>query len=163
MIHKGIIVLLSLAALATLAGGIASIWVPVGWNSRQHPRFPRPILSIGYEVHGRPHVYYIRDAPFGGPNRSEKFWFVAHIWINTGKYNCGIRFYDVHCPLLMLVGLLGSYPVAFIIFRGPLRRWRRRRRGLCTACGYNLTGNTTGVCSECGEAAVGLPESRRAG
>ncbi len=27
---------------------------------------------------------------------------------------------------------------------------RRARRGCCTDCGYNLTGNVTGRCSECG-------------
>lgn len=41
------------------------------------------------------------------------------------------------------------------------RRWRRRilerrradrlSRGLCPRCGYNLTGNVSGVCPECGE------------
>ena len=35
--------------------------------------------------------------------------------------------------------------------RGPLRRWRRRKRGLCLHCGYNLTGNTSGVCPECAQ------------
>lgn len=35
-------------------------------------------------------------------------------------------------------------------YRGPVRRRRRRRRGLCVNCAYNLTGNVTGVCSECG-------------
>jgi hypothetical protein len=30
------------------------------------------------------------------------------------------------------------------------RRWRRKH-GLCLSCGYNLTGNVSGVCSECGE------------
>ncbi len=29
-------------------------------------------------------------------------------------------------------------------------RFRRRRSGLCLECGYNLTGNITGKCSECG-------------
>ncbi len=30
--------------------------------------------------------------------------------------------------------------------------WRglRLRRGLCVECGYNLTGNVSGVCPECG-------------
>ena len=46
---------------------------------------------------------------------------------------------------------LAAYPTLTFIL-GPFRRWRRRRRGLCTACGYNLTGNASGVCSECGEA-----------
>ena len=34
--------------------------------------------------------------------------------------------------------------------------WRRDRGfppGYCQSCGYDLTGNTTGVCSECGAAA----------
>ncbi|MBU0718254.1 MAG: hypothetical protein KJ749_08405 [Planctomycetes bacterium] len=45
--------------------------------------------------------------------------------------------------------LFGVYPVtAFVV--GPLRRRRRRKRGLCVNCGYNLTGNVSGVCSECG-------------
>ena len=52
-------------------------------------------------------------------------------------------------PLWFPTVLLGVYPaVAFI--RGPLRRWRRCKRGECIHCGYNLTGNVTGACSECG-------------
>jgi len=51
--------------------------------------------------------------------------------------------------LLVLAFAFGIYPsIAFV--RGPLRRWRRRCRGECERCGYNLTGNTTGVCPECG-------------
>ncbi len=46
----------------------------------------------------------------------------------------------------------GTYPTTAFI-RGPLRRHRRRKRGLCINCGYNLTGNESGVCPECGEAA----------
>ncbi len=54
-------------------------------------------------------------------------------------------------PSLVLVAILAIYPtIAFI--RGPLRRHRRRKRGLCLKCGYNLVGNVTGVCPECGEA-----------
>ncbi len=45
--------------------------------------------------------------------------------------------------------VLAMYPgTAFI--RGPLRRYRRRRRGLCVTCGYDLMGNVSGVCPECG-------------
>ena len=52
-------------------------------------------------------------------------------------------------PLWMILLFLTPYPtLAFI--RGPLRRWRRKRKGLCLACGYDLTGNVTGTCSECG-------------
>lgn len=62
----------------------------------------------------------------------------------------------------------GSYRSTFIVFplwipnvgfmlvccvpliRGPMRRWWRVRRGLCTECGYNLTGNRSRRCPECG-------------
>jgi len=30
-------------------------------------------------------------------------------------------------------------------------RLRRASAGLCVACGYNLTGNTSGTCPECGK------------
>jgi hypothetical protein len=30
------------------------------------------------------------------------------------------------------------------------RKTRRRRQGLCTECGYDLTGNVSGKCPECG-------------
>ena len=51
-----------------------------------------------------------------------------------------------------LVGVLATYPIiAMVTFiRGPLRRYHRRKRGLCVRCGYNLTGNVSGVCPECG-------------
>jgi len=56
---------------------------------------------------------------------------------------------SVTFPLWLPFLLFATYPtIAFI--RGPLRRYRRRRKGLCVKCGYNLTGNTTGICSECG-------------
>lgn len=47
---------------------------------------------------------------------------------------------------LTLVPLVGTIVVA----RAPLRSWHRRRRGCCAICAYNLTGNISGVCPECG-------------
>jgi len=56
----------------------------------------------------------------------------------------------VHFPLWAPVLLFVIYPtIAFV--RSPVRRrHHRRKRGLCIRCGYNLTGNVTGVCPECG-------------
>ncbi|MHC4698175.1 MAG: hypothetical protein ACYTFA_15685, partial [Planctomycetota bacterium] len=51
------------------------------------------------------------------------------------------------------VAALAAYPTIALI-RGPLRRWHRRRKGLCLKCGYDLTGNVTGVCPECGRELV---------
>jgi hypothetical protein len=45
--------------------------------------------------------------------------------------------------------VFGVYPLIAFTVR-PLRWWRRRRGGLCIKCGYDLTGNVSGVCPECG-------------
>ena len=52
-------------------------------------------------------------------------------------------------PIWTVPAFLIAYPI-FAFIRGPMRRWRRRRRGVCAGCGYNLTGNESGVCPECG-------------
>ncbi len=56
--------------------------------------------------------------------------------------------HSIAAPFLLPSLLLSAYPtIAF--YRGPLRRYRRRRRGLCLTCEYDLTGNESGVCPEC--------------
>ena len=55
---------------------------------------------------------------------------------------------NVVLPMWMPALVLGVCPTVALI-RGPLRRQRHRKRGLCPSCGYNLTGNTSGVCPEC--------------
>ena len=52
----------------------------------------------------------------------------------SGTY---FRYCTVHIALLIPVLLTGAYPI-FAFIRGPLRRYRRRRRGLCRKCGYDL-------------------------
>jgi hypothetical protein len=52
-------------------------------------------------------------------------------------------------PLWALLVLLSIYP-AYVFLREPLRHWRRSRKGLCVKCGYDLTGNVSGTCPECG-------------
>ena len=44
----------------------------------------------------------------------------------------------------LVVAAFAAYPMLAFI-RGPLRRWRRHRKGLCLRCGYNLEGNVSGV------------------
>lgn len=56
----------------------------------------------------------------------------------------------VSMHLLLLAFLFGAC-AAVPLFRGPVRRWYRARRGRCIGCGYDLTGNVSGVCPECGK------------
>lgn len=57
----------------------------------------------------------------------------------------------VSVSLWLLFAVSALYP-AIVFIRGPLRRRWRRKRGRCAQCGYDLTGNVSGVCSECGQA-----------
>ena len=61
-----------------------------------------------------------------------------------------VKAHTLTVPLWMPFVLFAAYP-ALAFIRGPVRRWRRRKRGLCTHCGYNLTGLTEPRCPECGE------------
>ncbi len=53
-------------------------------------------------------------------------------------------------PLWLLYVLAFVLPASAYV-QGPMRHRWRRARGLCAFCGYNLTGNVSGVCPECGE------------
>ena len=76
--------------------------------------------------------------------------FVVFAW--RGVTVAGLTVGSITIPIWFLIVAFSAYPsIAFI--RGPLRRWRRRRRaapGHCQECDYDLTGNVSGVCSECG-------------
>lgn len=71
---------------------------------------------------------------------------------------CGTRHVHVEVPLWHPLVVFAAYPILAFI-RGPARRYRRRKRGLCIKCGYNLTGNVSGVCSECGTMVSDRPDA----
>jgi hypothetical protein len=52
-----------------------------------------------------------------------------------------------HWPIVLTAALLPAIRLA-----GIARRGRRVSRGRCQLCGYDLTGNVSGVCPECGGA-----------
>jgi hypothetical protein len=94
------------------------------------------------------------------PRKDVGFWGFRHkqwMWrSSTRRGKDGMpdihddyRVREITFPFAALFPALAFYP-ALALFRGPLRRWRCRRKGLCLTCGYNLMGNVTGVCSECG-------------
>lgn len=59
--------------------------------------------------------------------------------------------YGVRIPFWFPLVLFGVFPFLVLVL-APLRRRARRNRNECVHCGYNMTGNESGDCSECGKA-----------
>jgi len=64
--------------------------------------------------------------------------------VRDGPYQA----WKLSLPHWFLAALLAVAPAARVC--GVLVRRSRQRRQRCRACGYDLTGNETGVCPECG-------------
>ena len=175
MIRKAIIVVLTFAALATLALAVISFRIDYvtihgdleyGWNPGGIAVNKKCMLFLNAD-HGE---FGIIGHHYILPSRKVSrvafdWWAVAYSRDTVtlppkmvkrdrslGREATSQRlFWKATVQLWLLLVLFGAYPVTAFI-RGPLRRWRRRKRGLCIRCGYNLEGNVSGVCSDCGEA-----------
>lgn len=71
-------------------------------------------------------------------------------WFHGSRFNPGLP----HMVVGMMSGAIGGATVAAIMWtmhsRVIQRSLWRQLPHLCSACGYDLTGNTSGVCPECG-------------
>lgn len=94
-----------------------------------------------------------------GPRKLRSFWcdwgpvsYQRCLDQRTGEYRMFTsKWLSIRTHLWLPLVLLLAYPVIAFI-RGPVRRWHRRRHNKCVACGYDLTGNVTGICPECATA-----------
>jgi len=86
-----------------------------------------------------------------GPRRAGfAFYVLRTVGRPAGNWRIGgRRLFLVFFPHWS-VALLASCLPLYCVFRLTVGR-KRRREGHCVHCGYNLTGNLSGVCPECGE------------
>ena len=166
MIRKAVIVMLTLAALGTTVAGIGSRkWVKYDASSphrfgasRRLPFTDRFFVAFTCNKESiLSPTLRLSQVVYLAPNDPlPKHWHYEVLGIGGFGHVRDYRtnkdyFRSVNAPFWFLALILAAYPaIAFI--RGPFRRWRRRRRGLCLRCGYDLEGNVSGVCPECGEA-----------
>jgi hypothetical protein len=74
-----------------------------------------------------------------------RFWH-GIAWPPQALPRCGLDFFGAPFLAIPLWPLIVAVAAA-----GTVLSWRRRpRAGHCAACGYDLTGNTSGICPECG-------------
>ncbi|GMU20715.1 MAG: hypothetical protein AMXMBFR13_08110 [Phycisphaerae bacterium] len=88
-------------------------------------------------------IYSFPPQPYGDPLRH----FSSNVTIATPADVVNLRYYVL--PLWIPVVGLGV-AVVFLMARARRQHYRRKRSGLCQNCGYDLAGNTSGVCPECG-------------
>ncbi len=89
----------------------------------------------------------------------------AVYWSQNLGYAGSIRFVafqvaTLSIPWIPTAALFLTYPLCVLV-RGLLGLRRRHRCGVCTRCGYDLTGNVSGVCPECGTAIEATPSGSR--
>ncbi len=134
-----------IAALGTLVLGVLSYWHGLPGNTLWidgDETKPRLRLAV---IRGAAHVVYSEPYPGKEPLYDLDLGAVylrrtsiSHVLAR----GVGVQWWALF-PLLMILPI-----IAYI--RGPMRRRRRRRLGLCIACGYSLVGLTEPRCPECG-------------
>lgn len=78
----------------------------------------------------------------------------------AGMWFPPIQLDDPYYTLPYWLFLLVTVPAWVVLQHRALRR--RVREGACLACGYDVTGNVSGVCSECGGQTRSFQESKGA-
>lgn len=171
----------ALATVATLTALLVAIFWAFSYEDPFVPRGLRPRASVVWSVTPQLSLYtssvdgWIRagavrvNLPFDGlPGDDVEgwSWLGATRWPGP-EYPLGNRhifglLYSFECVFASGVIRCAALPhplvcgflLAVAVSTGahaPLRRWRRRRHGWCVHCGYNLVGNVSGVCPECGQ------------
>ena len=130
---------------------------PAGYQ-RDMKQLPRGVDSLG-GTHGSSVSRHVTLPWFGEVTRLPRQQVRMHPPPNEALVSYGGQ-WCVHVYWWVLAATSAILPLV----RGSraVSRARRRARGLCPRCGYDLTGNVSGVCPECG-AAGGAPRQGEAG
>lgn len=111
-------------------GGDLSWATPTGgWQLDTNPR-------------GLPPIDYFRS----------EHWHGCNCWNGTSAlHGITVHHLGIIFPSWMPPLFFGFGPALWLVRdHAQRRRQRRQRAWLCPTCGYNLTGNTSGACPECG-------------
>ena len=168
MVRKLVFVVMSVLTVGTAFAWCASYWRPTKveyFTDGQEPRIVlnrnlpttqvwrryAPFWHVSVEkgdleiFHGE----YILSGTFLVSEQTSHFGFrvsrsyYSPNWVISRTY--GIPMW---APTILFL----AYPVLTIVRSPRVRRRHRQRHGLCLYCGYDLRGNMSGACPECGRA-----------
>ncbi|MBN1512041.1 MAG: hypothetical protein JXB13_08500 [Phycisphaerae bacterium] len=133
---------------------LIAAWMPVGWAIRYvewhwgGSNFPQDVYS-GYWIGGggAGYIDYLSYKPSVGLSLGRPMESGLDIGWSEDIFDVRCWYCPAWIPLLLL-----ALPTALLWHRD-----RRPPKGHCRNCGYNLTGNVSGVCPECGEATGEVP------
>ena len=117
---------------------IVAVLLPIGAFLAAHCRMSRAVFSV-YGLAGSILPMVVFFSEFGSD--------IAAVFTQTAPY--------VHWVVLLAIALAGPTAMAFCCLYAAELRYRCDKRsrypaGHCRECGYDLTGNVSGVCPECG-------------
>ncbi len=174
--RKAAIILLTLASACTAAAYFVSFRAAPERSSHgrylhyhQFPAGDWPYREISWNRHGAKTILAIQ---------SGRFWFARYTGTTASLPFREVRLggfivresttepweprwnestiqlcHQVRIPLWLPFALFIALPARALFRR--LIRWQHRNAGLCVRCKYDLTGNVSGVCPECGTAVKG--------
>lgn len=101
--------------------------------------------------------------PHGSPTRRSSSFEALGIHATVERsigYGTARQNWHVSIPLWIMVVLALLYPTgraAQLLMLRCRRNWRTKH-GVCMSCGYNLRGNVSGACPECGQTTSDKPD-----
>lgn len=162
--RAGLIVVTSLACLSAALwwmsvnapGGVVWTAAGVAWESMRSPKRPTAVWladNVSLSVRDQALFFVINRTPagvFSTPEwRGGEVMGFEYSQARAGRQKAPyLRL--VRVPLSVVTLLLAAWPLCAFA-----NRFRRRPddAGHCSGCGYDLTGNVSGVCPECGRTA----------
>lgn len=167
-LRRKLTVALTLCTVATAAVGLLSYAVPlrpVRHIADQGNNMDRTLFDIegGYIRYQRGRSIAPPPARTTAPTQIADVQFLGFVWFEEVAPSVGLYsratgwqyFYNVHETMIQisvwhLVVLFALVPALARVHRLRVVA-RRRSGGLCLACGYDLAGNISATCPECGE------------
>ena len=118
--------------------GFVAFWIAKKDYGQEHASASEDIAAqTEWEASGGTSESYVRHRKFGFGYQHDSDVTGVEVMIQSPWW-----------PFTIILSLL---PIIWLRSRWRRSRAEHRRiRGQCSACGYSLTGNTSGVCPECG-------------